>query len=277
MTEEPPVSPRMWGVVIEVADAAALDIFEAAFADHAVSLASFEDEASGLWRITAYLESVPDEADIAAKIAIAARDAGIGAPVFRIAELPPTDWVAEVEKSLQPIHVGAYYVFGSHVTDAPPPGSVPLRVEAGLAFGTGSHETTRGCLTAFEWLYPNAGPRNPLDVGTGSGILALALAKKYGVAVLGGDIDPIAVDVARENAEINGVADKARFVACTGLDHPDIAAGAPYDLIVANIVANPLIELAPAIEVAAIYGGQGLFLRDEIPIGNWRTLILSRL
>ena len=288
----------IWEIVAEVADGAHVAPMEAALIPFTDGIASFEDDDTLRWRVTGYAASVPDSAAIAAAAADAARAAGFAPPEFRIALLPPTDWVAEVEKSLKPISVGPYYVYGSHVTDPPPGGAIPIRIEAGLAFGTGSHETTRGCLMALERLYPDptGGPARPFDIGTGSGILAIALAKRYGVGVLASDIDPIAVDVATANAADNGVADLTEFVVCAGLDHPDIAARSPCDLIVANIVVNPLIALAADFRAALAANGQlvlsgilaeqaggliaayetaGFRPAGEIPLGNWRTLILE--
>lgn len=294
--QEMPVDTPVWEIAIEVVDKAAVPYVEAILEGHVSGMASFEGPDGASWTVTGYADAAPDAAAIEAGAGRAAREAGIAAPKVHIAPMPPTDWVAEVEKSLKPIHVGPYYVYGSHITDPPPPDTVPLKVDAGLAFGTGSHETTRGCLLALEMLYPDTGPGNPLDVGTGSGILAIALARRYGGPVLGSDIDPIAVRVADENAEINGVADLVRFLACPGLDAPEIVEGGRYDLIIANIVANPLIALASDIagalapggyvvlsgllseqvdEVSAAYRAAGLGIRHTVPLNNWRTLVLA--
>lgn len=291
-----PVEAPLWEIVIEVVDKAAVPHLEAILEGYVSGVASFEQADGTSWKVTGYAETAPDEAAIEAGAGRATVEAGIAPAHVHIALMPPTDWVAEVEKSLKPIHVGPYYVYGSHITGPPPPGAVPLKIDAGLAFGTGSHETTSGCLLALEALYPETGPVNPLDVGTGSGILAIALAKRYGGAVLGSDIDPIAVRVAAENADINGVAGLVRFLDCPGLDAPEIAGGAPYDLIIANIVANPLIALAPDIagalapggkvilsgllseqvdDVSAAYRTEGLVVQDTVPLNNWRTLVLT--
>lgn len=288
---------RVWEIVVEVAARDDVPWFEAAVAGFADGVASFENGATGIWRITGYASAEPDAAALAAKVQAAADEAGRPPPAVRTGLMADTDWVAEVEKGLRPIRVGPYYVYGSHVREPPPADAIPLRVDAGLAFGTGSHETTRGCLIALERLFPERGPARPFDVGTGSGILAIALARRYGVAVLGSDIDPIAVRVAAENAHINGVAELTEFVACPGLDHARIADGRPYDLIVANIVENPLIALAPSIApaltedgvgvlsgilagqvraVADAYAAVGLAVVDEVPLNDWRTLILRR-
>ena len=299
----PPMAPSApgWEVTLELPDAASAEVFAAALADLVPALASFEIEDSTRWRVTGYDEFEPEAARVGACLRAAATDAGLPVPDFAIVRLGDIDWVAEVERTLAPIHVAPFYIFGSHVTDPPPPGAIPIQVEAGLAFGTGNHGTTQGCLMALGRLWPDAdaGPVNPLDVGTGSGLLAIAAAKRYGVAVVAGDIDPVAVRVARENAVINGVADLVDPVTCAGLEDEAIRARGPYDLIFANIVANPLIALAPDIAgalttdgkgqvilsgildiqrdaVAAAYEAAGLCVTDEIPIKEWVTLVLAR-
>jgi ribosomal protein L11 methyltransferase len=290
-----------WEIVFELPAGEMVAAFEEALADEMAAVASFEIEGSPRWRVTAYSETEPDAAAVRARIAAAAHDAGIAPPPVRVARLGDVDWVAEVEKSLKPIPVGPYWIHGSHVKDAPPAGSIPIRIDAGLAFGTGNHETTRGCLVALERLWPGKeGPRNPLDVGTGSGLLAIAAALRYGVSVVASDIDPVAVRVARENAEINGVASLVRALACDGLDDPAIESGGPYDLVFANIVVNPLIALAPDIEralvpgpegrvilsgilapqrdsVAEAYEAVGLRVVDDVPLQEWVTLVLARV
>ena len=290
-----------WEIVFELPAGEMVGAFEDDLQEDMAAVASFEIEGSPRWRVTAYSETEPDGASVRARIAAAAHEAGIPAPDIRIAPLGDVDWVAEVEKTLKPIPVGPYWIHGSHVKEAPPAGSIPIRIDAGLAFGTGNHETTRGCLVALERLYPGEkGPGNPLDVGTGSGLLAIATALRYGVSCVASDIDPVAVRVARENAEINGVAAQVRALTCDGLDDPVIADGGPYDLIFANIVVNPLIALAPDIAaalmpgpegrvilsgilapqrdaVADAYEAVGLRVVDDVPLKEWVTLVLARV
>ena len=138
------------------------------------------------------------------------------APEPRWEELPDTDWVAENQRSFRPFAVGPFWVHPSHIAEGMPAGLLPLRIDAGLAFGTGTHATTRGCLKLLATLDP-AETANAVDVGCGSGILAIAMAKLWQRPVLGGDNDAEAVDVARENAELNGVGELCRFVHATGL------------------------------------------------------------
>jgi ribosomal protein L11 methyltransferase len=289
--------PKLWEIVIELPTGDRREVFEEALSDFVTGQAVFEIDGTPRWRLTGYAEVAPDEAAIAASISAAAASAGQDVPAISFAPIVEKDWVAEVEKTLTPIHVPPYYVFGSHIRETPPANSIAIQIDAGLAFGTGNHETTQGCLQAIEAVCADHPPALPIDIGTGSGILAIAIAKRFDVDVMASDIDPIAIDVARENAGINGVEDRLRFVVCDGLDNPGIVSAAPYDLIIANIVANPLIALAPGISgilagdgqvilsgilleqadgVAAAYAGNGLTLRDRIDLGNWSTLILAR-
>lgn len=289
--------PEIWEIVIELPTGDNRSAFEASIEDYVGGHAVFEIEGTPRWRLTGYAEGAPDEAAVVASVSAAAAVAGVGAPDIRFAPVVQKDWVAEVERTLTPIHVPPYYVFGSHIRDTPPAKSIAIQIDAGLAFGTGNHETTQGCLQALETVQADRPPKSPIDIGTGSGILAIAVAKRFDVDVMASDIDPIAVDVARENASINGVADRIRFVVSDGLDHTGITASAPYDLILANIVANPLIALAPGISEIAAIGGHvilsgilleqaesvtaayrdgGLSLMDRIDLGNWSTLILTR-
>lgn len=215
-------------------------------------------------------------------------------------ELPEKDWVAENQRSFRPFQVGPFWVHPSHVRDGRPAGLLPIEIDAGLAFGTGTHATTRGCLALLATLDP-AETVNAVDVGCGSGILAIAMAKLWNRRVPGGDNDPEAVDVARENAALNGVAALCDFHVADGVGSPGLAARGPFDLIVANILAGPLIELAPSFaaaaaprativlagllaeqrdEVAAAYAALGFHVVGEITRETggalWPTLTLRR-
>jgi ribosomal protein L11 methyltransferase len=215
-------------------------------------------------------------------------------------ELPDKDWVAENQRSFQPFQVGPFWVHPSHNAEGMPARTIPLRIDAGMAFGTGTHATTRGCLTLLAGLDPKE-TANSVDVGCGSGILAIAMAKLWQRPVRGGDNDAQAVDVAIENAELNGVAKLCRFVTSIGLSAPELASSAPYDLIVANILAGPLTDLAESfaralkpggkvllsgllIEQADMiliaYGRQGFEFSHHIDLetggAQWRTLLLHK-
>jgi ribosomal protein L11 methyltransferase len=210
---------------------------------------------------------------------------------------PEVNWVAKSLEGLQPVTAGGFYVYGSHETGPIPAGLTTIRIDAAQAFGTGHHETTTGCLEAIDRILKRKRPRYLLDVGTGTGVLAIALAKRLHLPVIASDIDPIAVATTAANARDNGVAQHIVPVQATGLDHRLIAESAPYDLIVANILAAPLIALAPAMgrciarngtvilsglldrqasSVVAAYTGTGLVLRQKIIRKDWATLILER-
>jgi ribosomal protein L11 methyltransferase len=243
------------------------------------------------WRVTIYFENEPSAEEQSA-LARLANGAG-----FDIVPLPDADWVAKSLEGLAPVRAGRFLVHGRHDRDACAANDIGIEIEAGLAFGTGHHGTTTGCLLAIDRLAKERPIRNALDVGTGSGVLAVAIAKRAHARVLASDIDPVAVAVARENVRLNGVAREVRTLVATGLNHTAIEARAPYDLIVANILAGPLVALAPAIRrhlapggvvilsgllreqqrrVAAAYRAQGLRFVRAIPLGEWVTLVVRR-
>lgn len=171
--------------------------------------------------------------------------------------LPEKDWVAENQRSFRPFQVGPFWVHPGHVREGMPAALLPIEIDAGMAFGTGTHGTTRGCLEMLATLDP-AETVNAVDVGSGSGILAIAMAKLWNRPVLGSDNDAEAVDVAIENARLNGVAPLCRFVTSAGLQAPELMRHAPYDLIVANILAGPLVELSSSFAPAVRPGGRVL-------------------
>src|SRR5262249_51094119 len=160
-------------------------------------------------------------------------------------------------RSVKPFQVGPFWIHPSHARDGMPAGLLAIEIDAGMAFGTGTHATTRGCLQMLATL-DKAETVNAVDVGCGSGILAIAMAKLWQRPVRGGDNDPQAVEVAIDNARLNDVPRLCRFVTSIGLKAPELAAGAPYDLIVANILAGPLIELSESFAAATRPGGRVL-------------------
>ncbi len=173
-----------------------------------------------------------------------------------VAPLPDQDWIKLSQEGLPPVRAGRFFVYGAHDAGQVPHGVIPMRIEAGLAFGTGHHETTALCLSVLSDLARGrASFRHVLDLGTGTGLLAIGAAKLWKLRVLASDIDPVAVTVAKENARANGVAPLVLAAVADGLDNPLLARGAPYDLIIANILAGPLTRLAPAITRALAPGG----------------------
>lgn len=253
------------------------------------------EDGSGLWEVGAYFLEAPDQ--VMLEVFAMAFDA----KPFAFSELPEIDWVAKVRRELAPVEAGRFFVYGSHDADKVPQGAdrVPLQIEATVAFGTGHHGTTLGCLKAFDRLL-TAGerPARVADIGCGTAVLAMAAAATLPDAlVIASDIDRVAVDVAEANVAINGLQGRLECLEAAGLDHPRLHAAAPYDLIFANILKGPLIELAPEIAahlatggrsilsgllsvqaeaVTAAYVAAGLCLQDRDDIGEWSTLVLQK-
>lgn len=258
-----------------------------------VGVGVFEiEDGSGRWEVGAYFTDPPDD------IALALHAAAFGAQPFALSELPEIDWVAHVRRELAPIEAGRFFLYGAHDADKVPEGRIALLIEAAVAFGTGHHGTTLGCLRALDRLVDQGlAPARVIDMGCGTAVLAMAAARVFPGTVLASDIDPVAVEVAEANARANGLADRLVCVEAAGFDHPRIAAGAPYDLIFANILMGPLIELAPdmarqaapggtvilsgllttqAQAVTAAYVAQGFVPVAREDIGEWSTLVLRR-
>jgi ribosomal protein L11 methyltransferase len=251
------------------------------------------EDGSGLWEVGGYFVEPPDQ------VMLEVLATAFGAKPFALSELPEVDWVAHVRRELSPVDAGRFFVFGSHDADKVPAGRVPLQIEATVAFGTGHHGTTLGCLLAFDRLL-SAGwrPARVADIGCGTAVLAMAAAATLpGALVIASDIDRVAVDVAEANVAINRLDGRVECLEATGLAHPRLAAMAPYDLIFANILKGPLIELAPALAAHLTIGGRAILsgllvvqveavteayaaagLRPEArnDLGEWSTLVLQR-
>jgi len=248
------------------------------------------EDGSGLWEVGGYFEEAPDET------ALTLLATAMGAKPFVVSELPETDWVAHVRRELAPVEAGRFFVYGSHDADKVPEGSEPLLIEAAMAFGTGHHGTTLGCLRALDRL-ANEGfhGQNVADIGCGTAVLAMAAARIWPEPVLASDIDEVAVDVARANVVANGLEGRVTCVEAAGFDHPDLAAAAPFDLVFANILKGPLVALAPdmaqalqpggyailsgilneqADEVIEVYARSGINLVHRESIVDWTTLTL---
>ena len=251
------------------------------------------EDGSGLWEVGGYFDARPDE------VALALLAAAHGARGFAVSELPETDWVAKVRRDLAPVRAGRFFLYGSHDAEAVPEGVVQLLVEAAMAFGTGHHGTTAGCLRAFDRLLAAGLAPSPVaDIGCGTAVLAMAAARVWpGVPVIASDIDRVAVEVAAANVAANGLSDQVEVVEAAGLDHPRLAAAGPFGLIFANILKGPLVELAPAIaaacapgghailsglladqagEVVAAYAAAGFDEAGREELGDWATLALRR-
>ena len=209
-----------------------------------------EDEARGVWRIDAY-PTTPREVD-ALKALLA------GFPLTVTSEvLADADWLAMALSGLPPVRAGRFFVYGMHDRGRTPVNAINLRIEAGAAFGTGHHGTTVGCLMAYSTLLRRKRFAKVLDVGCGTGVLAIAAARTGSRIAVGTDIDPVSARIARENAKVNHA--NATFVAASGLDHAAVRRGKPYDLVFANILARPLISLPVTSAICAEITGVASF------------------
>lgn len=288
--------PTTWRTEMTVSPGDHVARFEDALADAGEAVTAMETAPGGDWRIEIYSSAAPDSGDLARRIAVAAAAVGIAPPEFIVEPMPDIDWVRRVRENSPPVSAARFYIHGSHVAQPVPDGMIGILIDAGAAFGTGTHETTRGCLIALDGLEKRRRIGNALDLGAGSGILAIAIAGLWDVPVLATDNDPIAVAVCAENAEINGVENRVRAVLSDGFDSKEIGVAAPFDLIAANILARPLAELAPGIahnlapggvavlsgildsqadDVLAAARTSGMQLAERIALGEWHTLVIS--
>lgn len=217
---------------------------EEAFEDDGFAMAIIEvDEGRNIHQVSLYVsEEDRARAERAMRRIAAAVDADLA---VEAEELPDIDWVARSLEGLKPVRAGRFFVHGGHDRHLRPASGIAIEIEAGLAFGTGHHGTTAGCLDMIERVARREKPRNALDLGTGSGVLAIAIAKMARIPVLATDIDPVATRVARENVRLNGAAGFVETATATGFHHPVFRTRGPFDLIVANILARPLMRLAP--------------------------------
>lgn len=250
------------------------------------------EDGSGLWEVGAYFLDAPDETTLAVLAA------AFGARPFSVSELPEIDWVAKVRRELSPVEAGRFFVYGSHDADRVPEGRVALMIEAAMAFGTGHHGTTLGCLRALDRLVEQGFvAKNVADIGCGTAVLAMAAASVYPNPVLASDIDGVAVEVAEANVAVNGLTGRVECIEAAGFDHPRLHAASPFDLVFANILKGPLIELAPdmgahlakdgiailsglltvqAESILAAYVAAGFVLVNHEEIGEWSTLTLRK-
>ena len=257
------INPHLWKASVALAKAEAPDLaslLELASEPQAVLIA--EEPFGPSATVEALYTEEPDAATLSR---IAGRE-------INVAPLPDQDWIKLSQEGLPPVRAGRFFVYGAHDAGQVPHGVIPMRIEAGLAFGTGHHETTALCLAVLSDLARHRAYRNVLDLGCGTGLLAIGAAKLWKLPVLASDIDPVAVEVTDENARSNGVAPLIRGVVADGLTHPALAAAAPYDLVIANILAGPLTRLAPQI-VKALAPGATLVLSGLLH--NQEAMILS--
>jgi ribosomal protein L11 methyltransferase len=271
-----------------------VDLLTENFADGDAAVAAFEG-ADGQWNVTMHFSDAPDQ-DAIRKL-IGEVSGGKAASDIAFDMLEPTDWVKATLEHLVPVRAGRFVVHGRHDRARVPKNKIGIEIEAALAFGTGHHGTTRGCLLLLDHVLKNWRPRRVLDVGTGSGVLAIAAAKALRIKVLASDIDPLAVATARDNARLNGAGDLVDAICATGFSAPQFAERGPFDLVLANILANPLRLMATpmarhlarsaavilsgllphqAQAVIAAYRGRGLVLERHIQLEGWSSLLLRK-
>jgi ribosomal protein L11 methyltransferase len=247
------------------------------------------------WLVEAYFGSEPEEGAVRALIAAASDEATARSATFGQTE--KRDWVANSLAGLRPVQAGRFLVHGAHDRSRVKANDVAIEIEAGLAFGTGHHGTTRGCLLHFDRLLKRRRPKRVLDVGCGAGVLAIAAAKVLRRKVRLGDIDPVAVAVTNANARLYGVGALCRAIVSRGVENAALREAAPYDLVFANILAKPLRLLAPSLAgvisadgeaivsgllladvpgVLASWRAQGFDLADRIELEGWASLRLRR-
>ena len=262
----------------------------------ALATSWFEEPVQGGWQVDAYYAEPPDLPAVLVRIG---EFLATGTPPPSIEEVPDENWVAVSQAALPPVEAGRFLVHGGHDRDRVGRRRFSIEIDAGEAFGTAHHATTRGCLEAIDRLaHRRRGMARILDLGCGSGVLAIGASRVWPKArIVASDIDPIAVEVARANVVLNGALGRIRLVAASGLDHGALRRLHPFDLVVANILAGPLVRLAPGLaqatrpgsivvlsgilgeqarEVIAVYAMAGFRLAEHDVDHNWATLVLVR-
>ncbi|OWY00808.1 MULTISPECIES: 50S ribosomal protein L11 methyltransferase [unclassified Thioclava] len=250
------------------------------------------EDGSGRYEVSGYFLEAPDD------VALDLLAISHGAQPFVVSEIPETDWVAHVRRELAPVRAGRFFLYGSHDEDKIPADAIALRIDAAMAFGTGHHGTTSGCLTALDDL-ANEGHtfHNVADIGCGTAVLAMAAAKLWPEPVLASDIDPVAVETAAANVAVNDLEGRVICIEAAGFGDARLKEAAPFDLIFANILKGPLVALAPemgrncaesgfvilsgilneqADEVVAAYQAQGFVSHSRKEFGEWTTLVMQR-
>jgi ribosomal protein L11 methyltransferase len=272
-----------------------VDLLTESFFEGQAAIAAFEGP-GGRWDITVHFADPPDQASIRELVGIAAGDEVACAISFDTVEAK--DWVKATLGELVPVRAGRFMVHGRHDRERVPPNKLGIEIEAALAFGTGHHGTTRGCLLLLDEVLKAYSPRRVLDLGTGTGVLAIAAAKALRGKVLASDIDPLSVRVAAENARLNGAGDLVETVTASGFSAPQFRERRPFDLVLANILANPLRQMATPMSrhlapqglvilsgllphqagaVVAAYRARGFVLKRHIGIEGWSSLLMRKV
>jgi ribosomal protein L11 methyltransferase len=269
------------------------DILNESLDDGEAAVSAFE-RSDGRWDVTVHFADPPDEERIRSLVALAASEDIAQTIVFD--SIAAKDWVKASLEGLVPVAAGRFIVHGQHDRAHVPPNKLGIEIEAALAFGTGHHGTTRGCLLLLDHVLRSKMPRRVLDLGAGTGVLAIAAARALRRRVLASDIDPRSAVVAAENARLNGVGDLVESICATGFAAPQFRMRAPFDLVLANILANPLRQMAPAMAahlapdamvilsgllphqtrgVIAAHRANGVILIRQIRIDGWCSLLMQ--
>jgi len=293
MTVTPATYRASFTVAGEQAAKAAVDLLTDAFFDSDAAVAAFE-RPDGRWEVALHFALPPDQGLVRERVSDAVGETTAQNITFDTIEAQ--DWVQASLDNLVPVPAGRFLVHGQHDRARIPPNKLGIEIEAALAFGTGHHGTTRGCLLLLDHVLKAQRPRRVLDLGTGTAVLAIAAAKALHRAVLASDIDPASVSVARDNAHLNGVGNLVQVIRATGFSAPEFASHAPFDLVLANILANPLRQLArpmlqhlapgalvilsgllnhQAMIVVAAYRARGLVPLRHLKIEGWSSLLLG--
>ncbi|MFO1242352.1 MAG: 50S ribosomal protein L11 methyltransferase [Rickettsiales bacterium] len=271
---------------------------EQAFSDDALSTASYElDEDKAEWRLSFFYETLPAKSEVVSRLALIETLANAKIEAPEILPVEEKNWVEETQKYFPPLDIGNFLIVGSHYKDLRKVGKTRLLIDAGAAFGTGEHGTTWGCMEAIDFVMKRGHIHNVLDMGCGTAILGLGVAKRYRVKTLAVDIDPIAIRVANFNITRNGARGHIRAVVGDGYLSPWVDRQGPYDLIIANILAKPLVKMAPQLNKHLKQGGyailsglldwqanmvlhahrqQGLSLARHTVRNGWSTLVIKK-
>jgi ribosomal protein L11 methyltransferase len=288
----------VWRVSLTAPDAAAAEAAMAALDAALGTVSVFEAGGRGAWLVEGLSTARPERAQLETMLALAWAERGGAPPELAIESVAPRDWVAENQAAFPSFCVGRYFVHGSHARARVPPGRIGLLIDAATAFGTGEHGSTRGCLVALDRFARQRRFRRVLDMGTGTGILAIAAAKTWRGTVAARDIDAESARVARLNARANGVARHVQVRRGAGYRDRWLKRAAPYDLVLANILARPIIEMARGLAqtlardgmavlsgllprqeaaVLAAHRRVGLNLARRISVEGWSTLVVARV
>jgi ribosomal protein L11 methyltransferase len=294
-TITPSTSRATFAIGSEQSARRVLDLLSESFFEGQAAIAAFE-RSDGRWGISVHFAEAPDQTSIRELVGIAAGDDVARDITFDTVKAK--DWVKATLEELVPVRAGRFVVHGHHDRSKVPPNKLGIEIEAALAFGTGHHGTTRGCLLLLDHVLKARHPARVLDLGTGTGVLAIAAAKALQVNVLASDIDPLAVRVARDNARLNTTGNLVETIRATGFSAPQFAKHGPFDLVLANILANPLRQMATPMArhlapsalvilsgllpyqaqgVIAAYRARGLVLLRHLRIEGWSSLLMRNV